>query len=208
MPVTLTNPPYSGADQLWVLGVSIDRSSRNMAIQWGVKKSGKLLRDFNSVVVLSGDSFTDFYEGYTTAVKATGTITVVDYSVLTGATITVGDVVLTEGVEWTASTNNNTTATSLAAAIANLISCSTPVVTDNVISVAAVLGGTFGNEINLVSSNPVNLTVSGAFLTGGLDSVPNWSTDADLYTKVQTLISVNDLPDASGTYTPAVGETP
>jgi hypothetical protein len=48
------------------------------------------------------------------AVAASGTLTVVDFNLLAGAVATVDGVAYTEGVEWTAAVDNDTTAASLA----------------------------------------------------------------------------------------------
>jgi hypothetical protein len=102
--------------------------------------------------------------------KATGTVTVVDYSVLAGATLTVYGSVLTEGVEWTASVDNDTTAASLAAAIDALVDIAATSV-GNVIAVEAEANGVLGNTYTLATSDVVNLTISGATLLGGVDDV-------------------------------------
>src|ERR1019366_3460157 len=48
---------------------------------------------------------------------ATGTATVVDYTMLAGAVLTIHGHALTEGVDWFAATSNTNTAVSLAGAI-------------------------------------------------------------------------------------------
>jgi hypothetical protein len=99
---------------------------------------------------------------------ASGQYTVVDYTQLTGATVTVGGTVLTEGVEWVAATSNNATATSLASAIDALASVSAAAALA-VVTVTAESVGTAGNSIGTLTSDAVNLTVTGATLSGGVD---------------------------------------
>ena len=101
-----------------------------------------------------------------TSVAATGTYTVVDYTMLTGATATVAGFVLTEGVDWTAAVSNNATATSLAAAINALTAVNASAV-GALITVVATPAGAAGNSVTLATSDAVNLTKSGATLTGG-----------------------------------------
>lgn len=102
------------------------------------------------------------------AVAATGTYTVVDYTQLAGDTVTVDGTVLTEGVDWTAAVSNNATATSLASAISALATVNAAAV-GAVVTVTAADPGAAGNSIATLTSDAVNLTVSGATLTGGLD---------------------------------------
>lgn len=122
-----------------------------------------------------------------TAVAATGTATVVDYLSLSGATLTVGSSVLTEGSEWTAATDNDTTAASLASAIDALSEVSASA-SGAVITITAAEPGEDGNSISLTSSDPVNLTVSGASLAGGVDG------DVDLSSVTPGMI----ITDTSG----------
>ena len=100
------------------------------------------------------------------AVAATGTATVVDYTNLAGATVTVGTTVLTEGVDWTAATDNDTTAASLASAIDALPEVSAANTTDTV-TITAAAKGVSGNSIALATDGGADLTVSGATLSGG-----------------------------------------
>lgn len=103
-------------------------------------------------------------------IHATGTATVFDYTMLAGATLTVNGFALTEGVTWTAATDNNTTAASLASAIttatASTLSTGSAIAT-NVVTITANAGGVAGNSITLNSSDPLNLSFSGTTLTGG-----------------------------------------
>ncbi len=102
--------------------------------------------------------------------KATGTVTVVDYTLLTGKTVTVRSTVLTEGVEWVAAIDNDTTAASLELAIEAVTGIDSSA-TNAVITVTASVGGAAGNAYALATNAAVGeLTVSGAFLTGGIDA--------------------------------------
>lgn len=110
-----------------------------------------------------------------TAVAATGTATVVDYTQLSGDTFTVDTTaiggasnVLTEGVDWTAATDNDTTAASLASAI-DAISGVSAAAVGAVVTITADDAGLAGNDIDIASGDAVNLTVSGSSLAGGLD---------------------------------------
>jgi hypothetical protein len=105
------------------------------------------------------------------AVAASGTATIVDYTGLSGKTLTIGAVTLTEGVDWTAATDNATTAESLKAAIHAL-----PLVNATrsgaVITITAATPGTGGNALALSTNGGSDLTVSGSgFLTGGVNAV-------------------------------------
>jgi len=107
------------------------------------------------------------------AIAATGTATIVDYSALSGATVTVGSTVLTEGVEWTAATSNEATATSLAAAIHALANVNAAAV-GAVVTVTAATAGIAGNSIGLATNGGSDLTLgglSGGNLSGGADAV-------------------------------------
>ena len=99
---------------------------------------------------------------------ATGTVTVVDYTDLAGATLTVNGTALVEGVDWTAAVDNDTTAASLELAIEAVTNINSSA-TGAAITVTYAVAGTVGNAAGLVSSEPVSLTVSGATLTGGED---------------------------------------
>jgi len=121
-----------------------------------------------------------------TATAASGSYTVVDFTNLTGAVATVDGVAYTEGVEWTAAVSNDATATSLASAIdagANVGASSALAV----VTVTASVAGVAGNTITSVTSDAVNLTVSGATLSGGVDG------DADLSVVTPGMIVENSV---------------
>jgi hypothetical protein len=87
----------------------------------------------------------------------------------THAVLTVAGHALTEGAGWTAATSNNDTATSLASAV-NALSEVSATATLAVINVVATPAGVSGNSVTLVTSDAVNLTKSGATLTGGINA--------------------------------------
>ena len=87
----------------------------------------------------------------------------------THAVLTVAGHALTEGAGWTAATDNDATATSLAAAV-NALSEVSATATLAVISIVATPAGAAGNSVALVTSDAVNLTKSGALLTGGINA--------------------------------------
>lgn len=102
---------------------------------------------------------------------ATGTITVVDYTALVGKTVTVAGQVLTEGVEWEAAVSNHATALSIAAAINALVEVSASVAIG---SGAITVRGKYvfdSDLITLATSDVINLTISGATLSGEVDPV-------------------------------------
>lgn len=118
---------------------------------------------------------------------ANGTITIVDYTLLAGATVTIdatsiggGSNTFTEGVQWHATVSNAVTAASLAEAITNVASpfttaCYGQTALPNQVLLLAIAAGTSGNSITLASSDGTNLPVSGATLTSG-DFVPTSGT--------------------------------
>jgi len=79
---------------------------------------------------------------------ATGSLTVVDYTNLIGTYIVLGPYYLNEGVEWTAATDNDTTALSIANAIniyPNLSAQVTAVANANVIALTALVKSEYLN---------------------------------------------------------------
>jgi len=102
---------------------------------------------------------------------ASGTLTIVSYAGLTGNTVTFNGTVLTEGVEWTAATSNNATATSLAAAI-NALAGFSATALGAVVTVVADEAGEAGN-VAMSQNGGGDMTLSGATLTGGVNFVIN-----------------------------------
>lgn len=148
-------------------------------------------------------------------VAATGTVTIVNFAALAGATLTVHGDALVEGVAWSAATSNTAAATSLAAAIttATGTTFSTATSTGNVVTITANALGLPGNSITLTTSDGTNMPVSGATLTGGGESLEVATTatsDANLYIGTGTANTI--LGFTAGSYqqtpqSPAAGVT-
>ena len=82
------------------------------------------------------------------------------------ATLTVNGTVLTESIDWDAAVDNDTTAADLETAIEAVTNINSSA-TGAAITVSAAATGTAGNAYTLATSDAVNLTISGALLTGG-----------------------------------------
>lgn len=109
----------------------------------------------------------------TDAIAATGSFTVVDYSALTGKTVTVGTTTLTEGTDWDAETSNEVTATNLAAAITALANVNA--VADGAdVDVTAATAGVAGNSIATTTNGGSDLTAATATLQNGADAVNDY----------------------------------
>lgn len=102
--------------------------------------------------------------------RATTTVTVTDYTQLSGVSFTVnGDPdPIMEGPEWTAATSNNATATSIATWLNyhNDINASA---VGNVVTVTAEVAGAAGNATTLVSDAVSGLTIAHSPFQGGVD---------------------------------------
>lgn len=101
----------------------------------------------------------------------TGTMTI-SGATLTGGqdnlTVTVNGTALVQGADFTAAVDNDTTATSLAAAIDALANVSAAAV-GAVVTITADAEGTTANAYNLLTSDVASATVSGATLSGGVN---------------------------------------
>lgn len=110
------------------------------------------------------------WAGLNGTVAATGSVEVTDYTQLTGKTITLAmgfgpsSTVITEGVEWTASTDNATTAASIAAAIGSIINTTQSVV-GAVIGITSLFVSIQGNFASITTDATAGLTITP--LTGG-----------------------------------------
>jgi hypothetical protein len=105
----------------------------------------------------------------TAAVQASGIITVIDYTMLAGKTITINGTVYTEGVEWTAAVSNDDTATSIAALTPTGITGTAAMA---VATFKNTIYGTVGNAVTLATNAAIGgLTISGALFTGGVDAL-------------------------------------
>ena len=103
-------------------------------------------------------------------VGSSGTVTIVAFASVSGATITVDGSALVEGVDWTAATSNEDTAASLALAIDDLTNVGA---TSNgaVVTITATATGTAGDTITLATTHPANAAISGATLAGGVNEI-------------------------------------
>jgi hypothetical protein len=126
-----------------------------------------------------------------TDIAAKGTITVVDFNSLVGASITVGSTTITEGVEWLALISNEYTAQLIASAVLSSISGITATVFENQVTVTSEIAGTLGNTIVLSSSDPTNLVISNPTLSGGVDAENRFqvgiSKEADSISLLETI---------------------
>lgn len=122
-----------------------------------------------------------------TAIAATGEYTISAFGSLSGAVATVDGVTFTEGVEWTAAVSNDATAVSLASAIDGGANVGAAAVT-NVVTVTASVAGAAGNAITTVTSDGVNMAVSGATLGSVVLGVDG---DADLSAITAGMIAEN-----------------
>ncbi len=122
-----------------------------------------------------GDTFriSNVKERQITAAK--GGVLINNYTLLSGDTVTVDGTPLVEGVDWAASTDNNTTSISLADAIDSNVASVSAVTAGNSsgvgswIVITAVSLGAVGNTIAMTTDdNDSGLTLSGLTLSGGL----------------------------------------
>jgi uncharacterized protein len=127
------------------------------------------IMDNRTGAVYNNSTLAVIHEG-TSDIAASGTVTIVDFGSISGATITVDGTALVEGSEWTAETDNDTTAGNLAAAINGLGNVSATS-SGNVVTIVADVVGSAGNGITLSTSHSANAAVSGANLEGGFDEV-------------------------------------
>lgn len=108
------------------------------------------------------------------ASRASGDITIVDYSLFDGAeTFTVNGVVLTHTTDFAVATSNAVTALNLANAINAKVGGVKATVAAGVVTVSALDPGLAGNAITLATTATAEeATVSGAVLTGGSEFLP------------------------------------
>lgn len=119
-------------------------------------------------------------------------MSIVDYTQLVGTTITIDGVVLTEGVDFTAAVDNNTTGTSLAAAIDALPNwtASGP----GLVTATWVARGIVGNGKSVVSNAPGGIDIAGTGLSGVSSGGVNGDTIA---VGGSTFTCVSSAPGAS-----------
>lgn len=140
--------------------------------------------------------------------RARGTITVLDYTLLTGKTITVNATTITEGVEFTAATSNDATATSIASAV-DAIALVNAAAVGAVVTIIADASGTTANAYALTTNAAAEaLTLSGATLAGGVAAQYSDVFDMSDVEELKNLEIVQFLTAVSGTSTPTVTSTP
>ena len=104
-------------------------------------------------------------------VAASGTLTIPDYTMISGATIDVNGSDVTEGLDWHATVSNDATAISLSTAInANVdpgVATSNP--SGNVVTVTATVAGSAGNSIQFTTGPGVLISPNTGTLGGGSD---------------------------------------
>lgn len=117
----------------------------------------------------STGSFTIVNVSSLSAATASGSLTVLDTTTLRGTRVSIGAFTYTAGVQFQAGVSTVTAATNLAAAI----NANNPFVTaafsagQASITLTAIDVGTLYNSIGLGTSNSGEISLSGAFLTGG-----------------------------------------
>jgi len=114
-----------------------------------------------------GGAFASVFSTKPSIASKDSTITVVDYTLLSGDTFTVAitggaTTVLTEGVDWTAATSNNATATSLASAINGVTGVAAPAPGAAIITVSC----DNATQALLTTSDGTNITISQANVAG------------------------------------------
>lgn len=150
----------------------------------------------------------DFHQDLAIDQRARGTVTVLDYTKLTGKTITVNLTTITEGVEFTAATSNDATATSIASAI-DAIAAVNASAAGAVVTIIADASGTTPNSYALTTNAAADgLTLSGATLAGGVAVTYSDIFDMSQIDELLNLEIVQYLTAISGTSTPTITSTP
>lgn len=150
----------------------------------------------------------DFHQDSAVDQRARGTITVLDYTKLTGKTITVNATTITEGVNFTAATSNDATATSIATAVDGIALVNAAAV-GAVVTVIADASGVTANSYALTTNAAADgLTVSGATLAGGVAVQYSEIFDMASVEELKNLEVVQYLTAISGSSTPTVTSTP
>lgn len=137
--IVFTEPLVARGDNVLLPFVD-STGSADLNVNVGFSGTPELVHDGTDLTAWSASNLsgTNFVFASTTH-AAEGIITVVDFTALSGATVTINgtnitNTTLTEGVNWTAATSNAATATSLESAVEG-ISGVTSTVTSNVITV-------------------------------------------------------------------------
>lgn len=132
-------------------------------------------KDIDDLATLFTGTWVQMGTNLTTAIAATGSITL-DDNLVAGETITIGDVTLTAGTDFDIGEDAQATATAIAEETVAGVSLTAQ---GAVISVIASTAGEAGNDIALATDSE-NVTLSGANLTGGIDeqTIYNFSKTA------------------------------
>lgn len=134
---------------------------------------------------------------------ASGDITIDDYTLLSGITVTVDSVGYVEGVDWTAGTDNDTTATSLASAINGGANVGAAAV-GSVVTVTASTPGSAGNAIDTTeNASGVGITIPGATLINGRDHAV-FNVNGTNYTQGTDFNAVTDIDTTAANLATAI----
>ena len=133
---------------------------------------------------------------------STGSITVVNNAITALDVLTIGGEIFTEGTEWITGATSVDTATNIANAI-NLNGTLFPLITatpnGNVVDLLAKTVGTAGDAITIVytdSGSGISIVLSGANLTGGVDTILNADISLlNIYVDVPSVAVVQDPAD-------------
>lgn len=126
-------------------------------------------------------------------VQAAGSVTILDYTLLALATVSLDGNDLVEGTDWTAGTDEATTATSLAAALDGISGYSASAV-GAVITITADAVGVAGNVTLTTDGDAEGITLSGAALTGGVDA-DTIDVNGSTFTYVDSSPGANEFSD-------------
>jgi len=157
--VGIDNLKY-GAAYYPSLRTTIDLNYENADVEISDIRTGAVYNNSTLAVIRDGIA----------GVSSSGTVTIVDFNAISGATITVDGTALVEGTDWDAVSDNETTASNLATAIDGLTNVGATS-SGNVVTISATVAGTAGDAITLATSHPANAAISGATLSGGIDEV-------------------------------------
>ena len=141
--------------------------SLEMAVAVGFSGTPDPIHDGTDTALWTASAISGTWAFADTSAASQGVTTVIDYTGLSGDTLTInGDgftnTVLTEGSEWTAATNNNTTAASLQSAIDGITGLTATVV-GAIIEVTADSGS---NITTFTSGDGTNLSAQAASIDG------------------------------------------
>lgn len=137
--------------------------------------------------------------------RASATVSIDDYTLLSGKTFTIDGNVLTEGVDWIAGTDNDTTASSLASAIDGVVGF-TASASGSTITIYYETPGTTGNSKAISTDTTSGMTLSGSTLSGGVAATYTNSFDVHEAREVEQILEVN-TGGLSGT-SPTIDITP